>query len=289
MSWATFFYYRSKSIASVKTTEVIPESPTEQLEENETQNQNLVVNNDESRIAINSPPPRPSTASNERGKDVQIPVPTPTPTPIYKGKEEHENSKNISENEVSLEAAGIQDKDVAAELPNENSDDTQNNEGNESNDASDSEDEDDSNTINDANADSDEQCLETESLPLQRNFQQRKLSFENMHSKMGDEDVIVDPIKMLEGEGEALKNAEENGRDHYDEGFHSGELVNSEEDSNSIETLAGSEAKEDEKPARTATPMPRSNSFYKAVSMDPESKSKLELETSRGNAISSVP
>lgn len=131
--------------------------------------------------------------------------------------------------------------------------------------------------VNNMNED-DEKYSESSDILLQKdNFESSQLSFENIHSKIGREDVIVDPIKLLEGEGESLKNAEENGRDHYDEGFHSGELVNSEEDSNSIETVGSSETKEENvlKPARAATPMPRrSNSFYKPVTVDSESKNK---------------
>lgn len=124
------------------------------------------------------------------------------------------------------------------------------------------------------NEDDEKYSESSEILPQKDNFESSLLSFDNIHSKIGREDVIVDPIKLLEGAGESLKNAEENGRDHYDEGFHSGELVNSEEDNNSIETVGSSETKDEEAitPARAATPMPRSNSFYKPIKADTESK-----------------
>lgn len=98
-----------------------------------------------------------------------------------------------------------------------------------------------------------------------------RFMLDNMSSKMEDEDIIIDPIKMLQGEGESLKDSEENGRDHFDEGFHSGELVASEEDSNTVEALRHTDVKDEEeflKPIRVSTPMPRSSSFYKS----PESK-----------------
>ena len=73
-----------------------------------------------------------------------------------------------------------------------------------------------------------------------------------------------------------MKDSEENGRDHFDEGFHSGELVASEEDNNTVEALGHTDVKDEEeflKPIRVSTPMPRSSSFYKS----PESKICKEL------------
>lgn len=306
--------YRSKSKASIKPEEIIPESPTELLDERELPSRSLAVD-EESRAAINSPPPRPSSGPNQK-KDIQIPVPTPSPTQLNKGKEEHESSKFSIENEnssterqefeiskSSVENEGDVQLKKSVEFGNlkssvENkyfSEENQEQDGSyfvehltdtsqyfndhsgkkHDNSVEDNADERDTDyKVNNINEDDEKYSESSEILPQKDNFESLQLSFENIHSKIGREDVIVDPIKLLEGEGESLKNAEENGRDHYDEGFHSGELVNSEEDSNSIETVGSSETKDEDalKPARAATPMPRSNSFYKSAKGDSESK-----------------
>ncbi|KAG8183496.1 hypothetical protein JTE90_003848 [Oedothorax gibbosus] len=113
-----------------------------------------------------------------------------------------------------------------------------------------------------------------------------RFMLDNMHSKMEDEDIIVDPIKMLKDEGESLKNSDDNGRDHFDEGFHSGELVASEEDSNTVEALEHptTGVKDEEeflKPIRVSTPMPRSSSFYKSPEMHQLQTSREEVRAER--------
>lgn len=279
-----FIYSRAKSIASIRQEDVIPESPTEISEETDESGQNLVVNEKASRAAVNSPPPRPSVASNLEQKDIHIPVPTPTPTSVHKGKEEHKISKTLNENDKLT--IGNQSQNTVPQEIKRN--------------VSSSRKEQKTGTVtvkeniafsivfkpgaDDSNHKADKIDVAKERrqvtpkvLLLEEKFKHSMLAFENIRTKMDDEDVIVDPIKLLEGEEESLKSADENGRDHYDEGFHSGELVNSEEDSNSIETLGSSEAKEEDpsKPARASTPMPRSNSFYKPGKMDAESKRSM--------------
>lgn len=242
---------------------------------------------DTEAISINSPPPRPTPSDEPEIKEVQIPV--PTPTPVNEGKKESDVSTNlnVNETETSSEANEVPEESsttvTSANNTGKITDEEEQMEENvqtESNVASNLDVEDSDNKSDDAN-EHDDISQENSELFADQPLEQSQLSFENIQSKMGDEDVIVDPIKLLEGEGESLKNSDENGRDYYDEGFHSGGLVNSEEDSNSIETLGSSGRKEEEeedvpKPTRVATPMPRSNSFYKPVGVDPESKPALK-------------
>ncbi|XP_035211545.1 uncharacterized protein LOC118185749 [Stegodyphus dumicola] len=278
---------RTVSVASSNLAEAIRESPTEQMEENGNQNQTLDVAIPQEN-ALNSPPPRPQSGIQQtENEEVQIPVPTPT-TPMLSGKDET-GTINVSETDTSNNTSAerttkegetddtlikaseeaklssintqISDNDIiltnekvissAEEI--EKSSDIQLNS-------------DDGDSIE--KEESVKQASEDENV-----LEYSHTSFDHINSKMGNEDVIVDPIKLLQGEGESLKSAEENGRDHYDEGFHSGELMASEEDSNSIETLGDSGIKDEHdlaKPIRAATPMPRSSSFYKPLNMDLE-------------------
>ncbi|KAF8773130.1 Spermatogenesis-associated protein 1 like protein [Argiope bruennichi] len=277
--------FRSSSIAS-KMNESIRESPTEQVEEIRTPIENLKVETD-SEMVLNSPPPRPSSETSKlNSSDIKIPVPTPTPTPTPQdpgkndaetpGPQNNNESHSLTDNKTSEDEDTSScpnteptqaDKSDLEEINHQEPELTINNESpaTEEDTVPEKEDE-----IHESPEDKETEPLLEDRL---RKDSSELMFDDRMQSKMGDEDVIVDPIKLLQGEGDSMKNGDENGRDHYDEGFHSGELVASEEDSNSIDTLGSSRVKDVEelsKPAiRAATPMPRSTSFYK-VNLDPE-------------------
>ncbi|GFT33415.1 SPATA1_C domain-containing protein [Nephila pilipes] len=284
--------FRSSSMASIKMSESIRESPTEQVEENNVTEENLKVETDTERV-INSPPPRPQSETSKRNpNDFKIPVPTPTPTPQDLGKNDSDISNAQSNKDThSLSEVEVVDLDHEDDSSHPNIDEVDNgqvgdkseeleNKGqlqeeapNDTQHLSGEEEDTISNEDIDLPDDKETELL-AESNNNEDQSERAQLTFDDsMRSKMGNEDVIVDPIKLLQGEGDSLKNGDENGRDHYDEGFHSGELVASEEDSNSIETLGSLGVKDEEefvKPTiRAATPMPRNSSFYK-VNLTPE-------------------
>ncbi|GBN09574.1 hypothetical protein AVEN_21125-1, partial [Araneus ventricosus] len=276
--------FRSSSIAS-KMNESIRESPTEQMEEIRTPVENLKVETDSERV-LNSPPPRPSSeTSKQNPNDIKIPVPTPTPTPTPQdpGKNDAEipDSQNNKDSHSLTENKTADDEDTSSNPSAEpvQADKSDLGESKQEPELTNN-DESPPAEVNIVAEKGDEvhESPEDKETDLLQDGRHRKDSSElmfddSMQSKMGNEDVIVDPIKLLQGEGDAMKNGDENGRDHFDEGFHSGELVASEEDSNSIDTLGSSRVKDMEelsKPTiRAATPMPRSSSFYK-VNLDPE-------------------
>ncbi|GFY49682.1 SPATA1_C domain-containing protein [Trichonephila inaurata madagascariensis] len=288
--------FRSSSMASIKMNESIRESPTEQVEENTATEETLKVESDAERF-INSPPPRPQSETSKRNPDdFKIPVPTPTPTPQDLGKKDSDTTSAQNNKDThSLSEVKVVDLDPEDDLSSPNLDEATIGQDDEKPEEIENKDQPPEETPSDPHHLSGEEedtisneeidlpdDKETEQLPEDNNnednTERAQLTFDDsMHSKMGNEDVIVDPIKLLQGEGDSLKNGDENGRDHYDEGFHSGELVASEEDSNSIETLGSSGVKEEReeefvKPTiRAATPMPRNSSFYK-VNLTPESK-----------------
>ncbi|XP_071036459.1 spermatogenesis-associated protein 1-like isoform X2 [Parasteatoda tepidariorum] len=268
--------YRSTSINSMKLNESIRESPTELVEERASKNETLDVEKESERI-VNSPPPRPPSETSKANKDVSITVPTPTPdlgkiTVLSDNlSENHINSETVpesTENQQNDEIDSLKESETNVEniqnIPKNLS----------------------SETITDDQEHSYKECpcdnndvidqLLRDNV-CEHDSARSQFSFDDsIQSKMGNEDIIMDPIKLLQGEGDSLKNSEENTRDHFDEGFHSGELVASEEDSNSIDTLGSSDVKNEEdlaKPLlRAATPMPRSSSFYKSAKLDPEMK-----------------
>ncbi|CAL1287184.1 unnamed protein product [Larinioides sclopetarius] len=273
--------FRSSSIAS-KMNESIRESPTEQVEEIRTPVENLKVETDSERV-LNSPPPRPSSETSKQN-DIKIPVPTPTPTPTPQdpGKKDAEipDSQNNKDSHSLTENKSTDEEDTTSDPSAEPVQADESDLGESKQELELTNDESPSAEVNTVPEKDDEvnefpEDKETDHLQdgIHRKDSSDLMFDDSMQSKMGDEDVIVDPIKLLQGEGDSVKNGDENGRDHFDEGFHSGELVASEEDSNSIDTLGSSRVKDMEeltKPAiRAATPMPRSSSFYK-VNLDPE-------------------
>ncbi|GIX97082.1 SPATA1_C domain-containing protein [Caerostris darwini] len=261
--------FRSSSIASIKMKESIRESPTELIEETRTPLENLKVEEDSERV-FSSPPPRPQSENSKRTpqEDIKIPVPTPTPQDLGKNDASVSQGNTEPHSPTESETAGED-----SPPPVENNPETEDPQEEEAQLLSNNQEEEEESKK--------EICEEqdsTENVSMGQDPRAHLVDCSELlfgHTQMGNEDVIVDPIKLLQGEGESAKNGEENGRDHFDEGFHSGELVASEEDSNSIETLGSLGLKDEEelsKPAiRAATPMPRSSSFYK-VNLDPESK-----------------
>lgn len=268
----------------MKLNDSIRESPREQVDEEiRVVSRTLLVEIDTERI--NSPPPRPQSKSTKanNSSDIKIPVPTPTPTPIDLGKDNNEIANTLNNKETDYLSKRNSYNEIYGEDGHKAAFET------DAGDIKANSPEDDSHKLSKevlsvesyADVCDCQQREDAEKLTKsneERNDSLKKCQFmlDNMHSKMEDEDIIIDPVKMLQGEGEFLKNSEENGRDHYDEGFHSGELVASEEDNNSVEALGNSEIKDEEeylKPIRASTPMPRSASFYKS----PESKICQEL------------
>ncbi|GFR16646.1 SPATA1_C domain-containing protein, partial [Trichonephila clavata] len=285
--------FRSSSMASIKVNESIRESPTEQVEENTATDEKLKVETDAERF-INSPPPRPQSETSKRNPDdFKIPVPTPTPTPQDLGKKDSDTSSAQSNKDThSLSEVKVVDLVSEDDSSSPKLDEVTIGQDDEKPEEIENKDQPPEETPSDPHhLSGEEDTISNEEIDLpddketehlaennnnEDNTERAQLTFDDsMRSKMGNEDVIVDPIKLLQGEGDSLKNGDENGRDHYDEGFHSGELVASEEDSNSIETLGSLGVKEEReeefvKPTiRAATPMPRNSSFYK-VNLTPE-------------------
>ncbi|XP_054715363.1 serine/arginine-rich splicing factor 11-like [Uloborus diversus] len=274
----------SLPMSSTKASEAIRESPSELIEEERLSKETLIVETPADLVA-NSPPPRPASQPERENKDMKLPVPTTTTqgkdnTNVLESLLERVDvisSMDHREFEESSNSQTINPKDDDGQTPILNSNNKNRYEEKTFDENTDKVRKGSNDSTDDINNEKEVGMIKDMEKKLRETSE---LYFENFHSKIGDEDVIVDPIKLLEGEGDSLKNEEENGRDHYDEGFHSGELVASEEDSNSIETLgsSGVKDKEDaEKAIRAPTPMPRSNSFYKPVNMDPESKSFKRL------------